>query len=129
MKICIISEPWELPTKYYGGTQRIVSLLCEGLIERGFEINLMAGKGTSYKTNKLIYYKNQSRNLFDRAYRRIDFSIKIGTVCTMTPSIIRLTLRQYCGTSTTIVPMSVLKNFSKLIYSFPDKRYHCFDFN
>ena len=76
MKICIISEPWELPTKYYGGTQRIVSLLCEGLIERGFEINLMAGKGTSYKTNKLIYYKNQSRNLFDRAYRRIDFSIK-----------------------------------------------------
>ena len=76
MKICIISEPWKLPTEYYGGTQRIVSLLCEGLMERGFDINLMAGKGTNYKTNKLFYYKNQSTNLFDRAYRRLDFSIK-----------------------------------------------------
>ena len=76
MKICIISEPWKLPTEYYGGTQRIVSLLCEGLIERGFEISLMAGKGTAYKTKKTIYYKNQSTNLIDRAFRRLDFSIK-----------------------------------------------------
>ena len=61
MRICIISEPWKLPTEYYGGIQRVVSLLCEGLIERGFSINLMAGKGTEYKTNRTLYYKNQSK--------------------------------------------------------------------
>ena len=76
MRICIISGPWKLPTEYYGGIQRVVSLLCEGLIERGFSINLMAGKGTEYKTNKTLYYEDQSRNLFDRAFRRLDFSLK-----------------------------------------------------
>ena len=76
MKICIISEPWKLPAKHYGGTERIISLLCEGLIERGYEVNLMAGKGTYYNVKKLIYYKNQSTNYIDRFFRRVDFSFK-----------------------------------------------------
>ena len=36
----------------------------------------MAGEGTQYNVNKLIYYKNQSTNYFERAFRRIDFSLK-----------------------------------------------------
>ncbi|GFP29723.1 hypothetical protein HKBW3S44_01263 [Candidatus Hakubella thermalkaliphila] len=41
MKIAMISTPFEsTPPLKYGGTERIVSLLTEGLAERGHEVTL-----------------------------------------------------------------------------------------
>ena len=50
--------------------------MLDGLIERGYEINLLVGKGSFYKTSKTFFYKNQNINVLSRAFRRIDFSVK-----------------------------------------------------
>ncbi|MEA5474676.1 glycosyltransferase [Synechococcus sp. CCY9201] len=76
MKITLIGEPWLMPPKYYGGADRMLHLLARGLEKRGHTVHLMAGKGSCEYGGRFISYKNQSKSLASRAYRRIDFGLK-----------------------------------------------------
>jgi glycosyltransferase involved in cell wall biosynthesis len=53
MRVALISPPWyPVPPRAYGGTEAIVSLLAEGLVERGHEVTLFAS-GDSQTSGKL----------------------------------------------------------------------------
>lgn len=61
MKIAMISTPFEsTPPLRYGGTERIVSLLTEGLAERGHEVTLFA-TGDSKTRARLVYFFETAR--------------------------------------------------------------------
>lgn len=48
MKVAQIAPPWfTVPPHGYGGTERVVSELCEGLVRRGHEVTLFASGGSS----------------------------------------------------------------------------------
>lgn len=54
MKIAILAPPYlSVPPKRYGGTERIVSLLTEGLVTRGHDVTLFAS-GDSVTSAKLV---------------------------------------------------------------------------
>lgn len=70
MKIAIIAPPFErTPPKKYGGTERIVSLLAEGLVSRGHDVTLFA-TGDSITNGKLKSY-------FDSPVRPYDENVGI----------------------------------------------------
>ena len=54
LRIAQIAPLWfPVPPKKYGGTERIISFLTEGLIERGHQVTLFAPKNSKTKA-KLI---------------------------------------------------------------------------
>jgi len=79
MRIALIGEPWLMPPYYYGGAERILHLLGQGLAKRGHTVHLIAGDGSSGYGGRFISYENQGKSLASRAFRRIDFSLK--TLC------------------------------------------------
>jgi glycosyltransferase involved in cell wall biosynthesis len=53
VRVALISPPWyRVPPRAYGGTEAIVSLLAEGLVERGHDVTLFAS-GDSQTSAKL----------------------------------------------------------------------------
>ena len=51
MKVLVIADPIvPVPPVMYGGSERIVDLMCRGLIRRGHEVGLMAGPGSHLET-------------------------------------------------------------------------------
>lgn len=63
MKIALISPPWiAVPPTGYGGIERVVSILAEGMVARGHEVTLFA-TGDSRTTAQLdFYYKTALGN-------------------------------------------------------------------
>lgn len=54
MKIALLAPPYlSVPPKAYGGTEKIVSLLADGLVERGYDVTLFA-TGDSLTKAKLV---------------------------------------------------------------------------
>ncbi len=54
MKIALLAPPYlSVPPKAYGGTEKIVSLLADGLVENGFDVTLFA-TGDSQTKAKLV---------------------------------------------------------------------------
>jgi len=54
MKIALLAPPYlSVPPKKYGGTEKIVSLLADGLVERGHDVTLFA-TGDSLTRAKLV---------------------------------------------------------------------------
>ncbi|HID26502.1 MAG TPA: glycosyltransferase family 4 protein [Methanosarcinales archaeon] len=59
MHIAQIAPPWvSVPPKKYGGTELVVSLLTEGLIDRGYEVTLFASGDSKTKGELEYIYKN-----------------------------------------------------------------------
>lgn len=55
MKIALLSPiAWRTPPRHYGPWERVVSLLCEGLVERGVDVTLFA-TGDSQTKARLVY--------------------------------------------------------------------------
>ncbi|MGB4504736.1 MAG: glycosyltransferase [Syntrophaceticus sp.] len=55
MKIALLSPiAWRTPPEHYGPWERVVSLLCEGLVEKGVDVTLFA-TGDSQTAGKLEY--------------------------------------------------------------------------
>lgn len=68
MRIAILAPPYlPIPPSLYGGTERIVSLLTEGLVKRGHEVTLFAS-GDSKTSAKLasIFEKSIGNSGFDK---------------------------------------------------------------
>lgn len=56
MKIAVLSTPWiAVPPTGYGGTERVVYNIVEGLVKRGHDVTLFA-TGDSQVSSKLKYY-------------------------------------------------------------------------
>jgi len=76
VKILVIADAWDLPPLHYGGADRMCYMLCEGLQQNGFTVNLMAGSGSKKFNGRFFSFKNQSTTYHSRIFRRIDFSLK-----------------------------------------------------
>jgi len=60
MRIALLAPPYlPVPPQGYGGTERIVNLLCEGLVARGHDVTLFA-TGDSITKAKLVSYYPQA---------------------------------------------------------------------
>ncbi len=60
MKVALLSPiAWRTPPRHYGPWERVVSLLCEGLVERGVDVTLYA-TGDSLTAAKLEYVSKTS---------------------------------------------------------------------
>lgn len=47
VRIAVVAPPWlPVPPAGYGGTERVISLLVEGLVDRGHEVTLVAAPGS-----------------------------------------------------------------------------------
>ncbi|MED3509504.1 glycosyltransferase family 4 protein [Bacillus velezensis] len=65
MKIAIVSSPYErTPPEKYGGLERVVNLLTEGLVDKGHDITLF-GAENSITSAKLISYFGPPVKVFD----------------------------------------------------------------
>ena len=56
MKILVIGLSSQTPPVLYGGIERITHNLCNSLMNRGFYVNLLAGKGSKIYSGKSLNY-------------------------------------------------------------------------
>jgi len=63
MRVALIAPPWfPVPPPKYGGTEAVVSLLAEGLVERGLDVTLFAS-GDSVTAARLEYVHATERSV------------------------------------------------------------------
>ena len=54
LRIAQVAPLWiKVPPEKYGGIERIVAMLCDGLVEKGHDVTLFAAGGSSTKA-KLV---------------------------------------------------------------------------
>lgn len=74
MRILVIADPHiPIPPTGYGGIERIVASLCQGLRERGCVVDLMAGPGSQDYGGALTIHRAASRKQSSRIYRKLLF--------------------------------------------------------
>ncbi|MFY7899350.1 MAG: glycosyltransferase family 4 protein [Chitinophagaceae bacterium] len=74
MNILIIADPHiPIPPKGYGGTERIVHLLCSELQKKSYRVDLIAAKGSKTYGGKLYEHNAPTANKWSRIYRKIVF--------------------------------------------------------
>ena len=74
MRVLVIADPrLPVPPVNYGGTERIVHLLCQGLKQRGYIVDLMAGEGSMSYGGRLIIHKAPTLAYPSRAFRKLWF--------------------------------------------------------
>lgn len=74
MNVTIIADPIiPVPPVNYGGTERVVDLMCRGLVKRGHAVHLMAAPGSRNTGGKLTFHRAPSTLLASRATRKIWF--------------------------------------------------------
>ena len=79
MKVLVIAPPFiPIPPVLYGGLERIVYNLCYGLSEKGYEVNLLAGKNSLSFGGTTKYYKiyRYGKNLIGRIFNWVEFQIQ-----------------------------------------------------
>jgi glycosyltransferase involved in cell wall biosynthesis len=78
LKVLVIADPIvPVPPVMYGGSERIVDLMCRGLIRRGHEVGLMAGPGSHLEGGKVTLYRAPSSARISRTLRKIWFQFLI----------------------------------------------------
>lgn len=76
MKILVIADPVvPVPPVHYGGSERIVDMMCRGLIDRGHSVHLMAGPGSAIRGGRLTVHRMPSPAYASRAFRKIWFQV------------------------------------------------------
>lgn len=74
MRVLVIADPHvPVPPTHYGGTERIVHLLCDGLKDRKYKVDLIAGGGSKAYGGDLTIHYAPSEKYLSRAYRKILF--------------------------------------------------------
>lgn len=73
MKVLLIADPHlPVPPKGYGGTERIVHLVAQGLAESGHEVVLLAREG-SRSPGALFHHRAPAASFVSRARRKLSF--------------------------------------------------------
>jgi glycosyltransferase involved in cell wall biosynthesis len=75
--LVIVDARIPVPPLLYGGTERIANLLCNGLQNKDYIVNLIAKKGSANYGGKTICHKPANNNIVSRIYRKILFQIII----------------------------------------------------
>jgi glycosyltransferase involved in cell wall biosynthesis len=74
MRALVITDPQiPVPPTAYGGTERIVALLCDGLKRRGWTVDLLAGAGSRRYGGRLYTHQAPTLAKPSRVYRKIWF--------------------------------------------------------
>jgi glycosyltransferase involved in cell wall biosynthesis len=74
MKILVISDPHiTVPPERYGGTERITSLLCEGLAAEGHEVRLLAKAGSRDYGGGVVAHVAPGASKVSRIWRKLRF--------------------------------------------------------
>ena len=102
MKVALISSPYEsTPPKRYGGTERIVATLADGLVSRGHEVTIFAAAGSESRGTVVTFWEGPSRPYlpvvhfahavravatvasdgFDIVHNHIEAGVALGSVC------------------------------------------------
>lgn len=85
MKILMIADPHlSVPPANYGGTERMVDLMCRGLAQRGHVVRLLAGPGSQDYGGGVTVHRAPGPQLASRATRKLWFqwlSVKLARHC------------------------------------------------
>lgn len=74
MKILVIADAViPVPPVGYGGTERVVDMMCRGLVRHGHEVHLMAGPGSKDYGGGLTIHRAPTDAYPSRAFRKIWF--------------------------------------------------------
>lgn len=74
MKVLVIADPHiPVPPIKYGGTERIVALLCEELTRAGHSVRLIAGRGSVDYGGGTLVHRAPSSHRRDRIFRKLWF--------------------------------------------------------
>lgn len=85
LNILVIADPHHpIPPDVYGGTERIVHLLCQGLQQRGHYVHLLAGEGSHAYGGKLLIHKAPTLDYSSRAFQKILFQLLLLYLVTTT---------------------------------------------
>lgn len=80
MKIAVVASPYiEVPPLTYGGAERKVSMICEGLLERGHEVILFAKPGSTGPASRIVFYGSRVGR-FRRPVHGFDFAMLLAMV-------------------------------------------------
>lgn len=78
MRLLVIADPHiPVPPPLYGGTERIVHLLCEGMAARGHTVDLIAAAGSRTYGGKLYPHAAPTRSKLSRAFRKLRFQLLV----------------------------------------------------
>ncbi len=73
VRVTVIADPnLPVPPSGYGGTERIIASLVEGLVSRGHDVCLMAAAGSRWEGG-LVVHRPPSRSYPSRVYRKLLF--------------------------------------------------------
>jgi glycosyltransferase involved in cell wall biosynthesis len=76
-RILIIVDPQTpVPPPKYGGTERMADILAEGLSERGYIVDLLAGKNSKTYSGRTFFHGTPGRSFPSRAFTKIIFQFK-----------------------------------------------------
>jgi glycosyltransferase involved in cell wall biosynthesis len=76
MRVLVIADPHiPIPPKLYGGAERIVHLLCQELVRRGHQVDIIAGQGSQKYNGFLYFHTAPTLNKLSRAYRKLWFQV------------------------------------------------------
>ena len=76
MKIAMIADPHvPVPPVRYGGSERIIDLMCRGLVARGHQVHLMAGPGSTDYGGGLTVHRAPTLASSSRAFRKLWFQV------------------------------------------------------
>lgn len=74
MRVLIIADPHiPVPPPGYGGTERIVALQAQALVDAGHEVRLLAGVGSRDYGGGLVVHRRPTLGWFSRVFRKIWF--------------------------------------------------------
>ncbi|MFQ4137696.1 glycosyltransferase family 4 protein [Nodosilinea sp. PGN35] len=80
MRLLVVADPHiSVPPQCYGGTERIIHLLCQGLQNRGHIVNLIAGAGSRSYGGDLKVHQAPTLAYASRAFRKIFFQYLSAT--------------------------------------------------
>ena len=79
LKIAQVAPLWlTIPPQAYGGIERIVAMLCDGLVDKGHEVTLFAAPGSKTKAKLISVLKN-------RCWKRTFPGPTLSGICAICP--------------------------------------------
>lgn len=73
-RVLVIAGPSiPVPPDLYGGTERIIAMVNEGLVERGYRVDMIAASKSKTYGGKNFSYDEPGLNIFRRVFQRLKF--------------------------------------------------------
>jgi glycosyltransferase involved in cell wall biosynthesis len=79
VKMLVIADPHvPVPPVNYGGSERIIDLMCRGLVRRGHQVHLVAGPGSRNYGGGLTIHRAPSSTVASRVARKLWFQLVVS---------------------------------------------------